>query len=415
MNNNEVALFTNQSLMVLTVIASLVSVIFLIRGGYLYITSTGKPDSLDEAKKTIRNALIGLLFVIGAGVFSSLLSHAFTTPHATTSSEQISLAPIQTIEPSSGLTQVLINAVIGFLQAIIQSATKPLTDGIISFLTTSPSVVNNSVIFNFWLTIVGITDSLFALVIALVGFHFMSASTLGFEEVELKHLLPRIALAFLGANMSIFLVDWVINISNVLVQAVIHATGGINSAWILNAFDPKSISVASTSIVTLIFMLLFIILAVVLLLFYITRLIIISLGAVLSPLICLLWILPKFSDFAEISVKTYIINIFSVFVHVVIIQLASAFLTIPGQAGTNSLISILVGVALLFTLLKTPQALMQFAFYTSFNGAMRKVGGQIINVMHSQESHDQDYPQKNSVRRNMHFPEKLTSRKVIKA
>ncbi len=416
MNNNEVALFTNQSLTVLTVLASLISVIFLIRGGYLYITSIGKPDSLEEAKKTIRNALIGLLFVIGAGVFSSLLSHAFTTPHASTNSEQISLTPIQPIEPSSGLTQVLITAVVGFLQAIIQSATKPLTDGIISFLTTAPSVVNNSVIFNFWLTIVGITDSLFALVIALIGFHFMSASTLGFEEVELKHLLPRIALAFLGANMSIFLVDWVINISNVLVQAVLHATGGINSAWILNSFDPKTVSVATTSIITLIFMLMFIILAVVLLLFYIMRLIIISLGAVLSPLICLLWILPKFTDFAEISIKTYIVNIFSVFVHVVIIQLASAFLTIPGQAGTNSFISILMGVALLFTLLKTPQALMQFAFYTSFNGAMRKVGGQIINVMHSQqEGHAQDYPQRNSSRRPTRFPSRLTTRKVIKA
>ncbi len=413
--NTEVTTFTHNTLTTLIALASLISVVFIIKGGYTYITSTGSPDALENAKKTIRNALIGLLFVLGAGIFSSLLSHAFSTPHASTATEQISLKPIESVAPSGGLTQVLIDAVVGFLQAIIQSATKPLTDGIISFLTTAPSVVNNSVIFNFWLTMVGITDSLFALIIALLGFHFMSASSLGFEELELKQLLPRIALSFLGINMSIFLVDGVLTLCNVLVRAVLHATGGINSAWILNAFDPKTITVAGTSVITLIFMLLFVILCVVLLLFYITRLIIISLGAVLSPLIFLLWIVPKFTDFAEISMKTYIVNVFSIFVHVVIIQLASAFLTIPGQVGTNSLISILVGVALLFTLIKTPQALMQFAFYTSFNGAMRKIGGKVINVMHSQGSESQYYSPRNSKHGSFPRPSRLVARKVVKA
>ena len=193
-------------------------------------------------------------------------------------------------------------------------------------------------------------------------------------------------MAFLAANTSIFLADWVVQSCNVLVSAVLHATGGINNALITNAFDPTTLSTGAAPLIMLIFMILFVILAIVLLLFYVSRLIIIALGAVLSPLIFLLWAVPKFTDFADISIKTYIIAVYTIFVHVVVIQLATAFLAIPGQVGTNSLISILVGIGLLFTLLKTPSIMMQLVFYTAGNGMVKKVGGQIINVITTDKS-----------------------------
>jgi hypothetical protein len=37
----------------LIILASIATVFFLVRGGYLYITSTGNPVALEEAKKTI--------------------------------------------------------------------------------------------------------------------------------------------------------------------------------------------------------------------------------------------------------------------------------------------------------------------------------------------------------------------------
>lgn len=380
--NSSVANFTTQTLNTLIILASLGTVFFLIKGGYTYITSTGKPDALESAKVTIRNAVIGLVLVLSAGVISSLLSSAFTTPAVPTNTAPLELQPIVPQEPQGGLTQVIIDAVNGFLQNIVQSATKPLVDGIISFLTTTPSVLTNSVIFNFWLIMLGIANSLFVLVIALLGFQFMSASTFGFEELEFKHVLPRVGLAFLGANSSIFLVDWIISSSNVLVNALLAITGGLTNAWVLNTIQIQNISNAEdAAIITLIFMLIFVILAAVLLLFYIMRLITISLGAVLSPLIFLLWALPKFSDFAEISIKTYLVTIYTVFVHVVIIQLASAFLAVPEQVGTNSLISILVAIGLLFTLLKTPSFMLQMMFYNTGRGMVRKMGGQIMNVI----------------------------------
>lgn len=384
-SNTEVANFTNQTLNTLFVLGSLVSVFFVVKGGYTYITSTGKPDALEHAKLTVRNALIGLLLILSAGLISSVLNNAFTTPHVGTTVSQVQLKPIEPVEPSNGLTKVLLDAVAGFLQNIVQSATKPLVDGVIGFLTTTPSLTSNSVIFNFWLTILGITDSLFALLIAGLGLHFMSASTFGFDEIEFKHLLPRIGLAFLGANTSIFLAGWVLTLSNTLVSALLATTGGLTNAWVLNAIDPMKLQGNQSILITLIFLLLFVILTVILLLFYITRLITIALGAVLSPLVFLLSALPKFSDFAEISIKAYIVTIFTVFVHVVIIQLASAFLTVPGQVASNSLISILVGIGLLFTLLKTSSFMIQLIFYNTGRGAIKKIGGQIMNVIATRE------------------------------
>ncbi len=391
-SNNDVAQFTSNALNLLITLASLAEAFFLIRGGFLYITSTGKPEELEQAKKTIRNALIGLVMVIGAGVFSAILQNAFITPSIGSSTNALTLKPIQPVAPSNGLAQAIIDAIVGLLQTIIQSATKPLVDGIISFLTTTPSLVTNSVVFNFWLTIVGIVDALFALGIALLGFHVMSASTFGFDELELKHLLPRIGLAFLVANTSIFLIEGVISLCNVLIQGVLTATGGLTHAWVLNAITPQLITsgqpngIEGAILITLIFMLLFVILAITLLIFYISRLIVISTGAVLSPLICLLWLLPGFTDFATIAAKTYFITIFTVFVHVVIIQLASSFLTLPGQSGTNGFISILVGIATFVTLLKAPAMIIQFAFYSATGGVLRKLGGQIINVFSSSKS-----------------------------
>ncbi len=384
--------YTSSTLQIITAIASGAAVLFLVKGGYFYLTSSGKPESLENAKKTIRNALIGLVLVLGAGMLVSVFQNALGDPTNATNTAALNLTPLTPVTPSDGLTQVLIDAVTAFMQNIVESATKPVVDAIFGFLLTTPTLLNNSVVMNFWLIILGITDSLFVLVVALLGLHFMSASTLGFEEVELKQLLPRIGLAFLGANISLFLADYVIITCNALVKGVLNLTGGLTQAWVLNAINPATFITGNTPLITLIFLIIFLIVSIVLLLLYITRLITICLAGVLSPLIFLLWTLPRFSDFAEIAIKSYIVTVFTVFVHVVIIQLASSFLTIPGNSN-NSLISIAVGIGLFFTLLKTPSILMQLIFYNSGRGIVRKIGGQIMNVMTT----DKDTPSRTVV------------------
>lgn len=378
--SEEVTHFTQDTLSTLIGLAGLAAVFFLIVGGYRYMTSSGKPSALEDAKRTIQRALIGLVIVIAAGIIASLLTGALTST-GSGGGTALNLAPIEPAPPDSSLAQLLLDAVAGFLKNIIQSATQPIMNAITGFLTNTPSLVSNSVVFNFWLVMVGIVDALFALVIALLGFHVMSASTFGFEDVNLKEMLPRIALAFIAANTSIFLIDWIISLSQVMVHGVLSATGGIGQAWLLNAFNPTMLLTGGTALITLIFMVIFIVLAIILLLFYITRLMLLALGAVMAPVICLLWLVPGFTGYAVSSFKAYMVTVFTLFVHVVIIQLASAFLTVPGQIGTNPLISIFIGVALFSVLLKSTTNAMQLVLASQATGMFKKFGGQVLNVM----------------------------------
>jgi hypothetical protein len=376
----EVTAFTHDALATVTIISAAAAVLFLIRGGYLYITSTGKPDALEDAKKTIRNALIGLVLVLAASSLVSLLTGALIGGSGSVTTVTLPVTQIESVAPRDGLTQVLLDAVNGFIQNIVESSTKPIVDGIMTFLTTTPSLLANASIVRFWLIILGITDTLFVLVVALLGLQFMSAATFGYEEIEFKHLVPRIGLAFLGANVSLFLADYAIQASNALVSGVISATGGLNHAWITNAVTVSGLTSGTAPFIVLIFLLIFLIVAIVLLLMYISRLIVICLGAVLSPFIFLLWTIPKTSDFAEMAVKGYVVSVFTIFVHVVTIQLAGAFLTLPEQTN-NSLISIAVATGLLLTLLKIPAFLMQLIFFSRSVGTVKRMGSQIMNVI----------------------------------
>lgn len=381
----EITTYTNDTLAIITAIAGIASVFFLIKAGYQYLTSSGNPQSLISAKQTIKNTLIGLVIVLASGLLISLFNNVLSGTGNSGTTTAINIAPLNSVKPSDGLTQVLIDSISAFMQNIVESATKPIVDGIFGYLANTPSLLSNKVIVNFWLVSLGIVDSLFVLAAALLGLHLMSADTFGFEEVELKQILPRLGLFFLGANVSLFLADYVILTCNALVNAVLNATGGLSHAWVANIIDSNAMVNGNTPLITLIFLIIFIIVAIVLLFMYITRLIFVSLGAVMSPFIFLLWTIPKFSDFAEIATKSYIVSVFIVFIHVVVIQLAASFLALPEQSN-NSLVSIAVAIGLFLTLLKVPSIMTNMMFYTSGNSKLRKLGGQIMNVMTADNS-----------------------------
>jgi len=381
----EIVDYTNNTLQIITLISTAAAVLFLIKGGYTYITSTGKPSALESAKKTIRNTLIGLVLVLSANVVISIFNGALNSPSSSSGGSNVEVIAIEAVEPSDGLTQVLIDAVSGFIQNIVESSTEPIVNGVIGYLTTTPTLLDNTVVRDFWLVSVGIVDVLFVVVVALLGLQFMSASTFGFEEVELRQLLPRIGLAFLGANISLFLADYLIITSNTLVKAILDSTGGLNHAWVVDAINPATLITGTAPLIILIFLVLFLIVSIVLLLMYISRLIMLALGAVLAPFIFMMLALPKFSDFAIVSIKTYFVNVFMVFVHIVIIQLAGAFLALPDH-NENSLISVAVAIGLFFTLLKTPSLMMQMIFYTANNSVLKKIGSQVVNVISADNS-----------------------------
>jgi hypothetical protein len=369
------------TIQILVGIASIASVFFLIHGGYLYITSRGNPESLETAKRILRNALIGLVLVIGAATLTTILSSAYGNPSNTAGASLPNLQAIQPEDVGNGLVEVLIRAITGFLNNIIQAVATPFLSALDYFTKETPLMASNSGVFNLWLAMVAITDVLFILIVALLGFHVMSAASFGFDEIEFKHLLPRIGLAFLLINTSIFFIDAIIQLSNVLITAVGKVTGA-TSVWItLTAVVKES---GGQGAAALLVMLAFLIFAVILLVYYVGRIVVLFLGAVLSPLVIALWLLPSFRDFSVSAIKTYIMTIFVLFVHVVTLLLAATlFVGMSATDGNNQvpnvLMSMVIGLATVLTLLKTQGVMMQFSYVGMGARNARKLGSQFMN------------------------------------
>lgn len=266
------------------------------------------------------------------------------------------------------------------MSAIIQAVATPFLAALDYFTKATPLMANNASVFNLWLAIVGMTDVLFVVVLTLIGFHVMSAASFGFDEIEFKHLLPRIGLVFLLLNTSIFFIDGIIALSNALITAI-GKVAGSSSPWETLTNVVKD--TGSQGLAALLLMLAFLIFSVILLVYYVGRLVTLFIGAVLSPLIVLVWLIPGFRDFSESAMKTYLSTIFVLFVHVVILQLAASLFTGMAATGNNqmpdTLMSMVVGLATVIALLKTQSAMMQFSYVSMGARNARKLGGQFMN------------------------------------
>jgi hypothetical protein len=239
-------------------------------------------------------------------------------------------------------------------------------------------MADNSSVFNLWLAMVGIADVLFVLIIALVGFHVMSATTFGFDEIEVKHLLPRIALIFVLLNTSIFIIDGIIELSNALIRAI-NAAGSPDSVWMTLTKVVKESG--GQGVAALLIMVAFLIFSLILLVYYVGRLVTLFIGTVLAPLVLLIWLIPSFRDFSETAAKTYLTTIFVLFVHVIILQLAASLFT--GMSATpgitaSTLMAMVTGLATVIALLKTQGVMMQFSYASVGPRTARKLGGQFM-------------------------------------
>lgn len=363
-------------------LASIAVVFFLVHGGILYTTSSGNPDKLEHAKAVIRNALIGLVMVIAAGTLTAILSHAYSGAGPAAAEKLPSLVTITPAPTSNGLVDVLINAITGLLKNLIESAAKPFLDALTFFTHATPLMADNSGVFNLWLVVVGIADALFVLVVALLGFHVMSFATFGLEEIEFKHMLPKIGLVFLLVNTSIFAIDAVISLSNAMIAAL-NAAFPSKSVWdTLSAVVDQE---GTMGLAALLVMVAFLILSVMLMIYYVLRLVALYVGAVLAPVALLLWLLPGFKDFVETAAKVYLGTIFVLFIHVVILELASSIfagmLLASPEKTLNPFMSLIVGIATLLALLKTQAVMSQMSYVNLGPRTAAKLGGQLTNVM----------------------------------
>jgi Type IV secretion system pilin len=372
--------FVSPIISTMCAVGALACVFFLVNGGIAYITSSGKPENLEYGKRVIRNALIGLVIIFAASALTQILTHAYGGSAAVSHASVPNLTAIKPAPVHNGLVSVIIKAITGVLNDIIRSLAAPFINSLAFFTKSTPLMADNSTVFNMWLAVVGICDALFVLVIALLGFHVMSATTFGFDEIDIKHLLPRLALIFLALNTSIFIIDGVIEISNAMIHAL-NLANGTKALW--SALNDVAQQSAELGLPSLLIMMLFTIFAVVLVIYYLGRLITLYIGAILSPLILLLWLLPGFRDFSETAAKTYVMTIFVLFVQVGVLIVSGSLIAglvvgSPTQT-TGTLMPMVTGVAAMYAVLKVPGVMNRLSFASMGPRSARQLGGQFIN------------------------------------
>lgn len=359
----------------LCVLASLACVFFLVYGGIRYSSSAGNPDNLQQAKKIIKNALIGLVLVLAAGTLTAILSHAYSGGGAVGTEQFPTLQPIEPKDNGFNLFDVVINAIVSVLRNIVQSIGEPFVNALGYFTNSTPLMGSNDSVLRLWAAMVGITDVLFILVIVLIGFQVMSAAALGFEEIELKQLLPQLAFIFLLINTSIYAIDAIIALSNAMIYAL-QSGFPSTSVWDVLADITKKSS--DMGLAGLLIMVAFLVLSVMLLVYYVLRLVGLYIGAILAPIVVLLWLLPAFKDFAITALKTYLVAIFVLFVHVVILLLAASIFVGINAGDTvgqpNSLMALIVGLATVVALLKAQGMMNQLVSAASAPKAARELG-----------------------------------------
>lgn len=357
------------------------------------MTSAGNPEKLDRGKKTLKNAFIGFVVVLGAGSLVAIMQNAYTSkpvnPVEITS-------PQPKVEESVGIGDVVNEAIKGFVKGVVDSIGKPIVDALKQFTTATPLMAQNGAVFNLWIVIVAIADVLFLLVIALIGFRIMGGEVVGFDkDVDIGSLVPQIILAFILANLSIFAIDSIITVSNAMIQALLI---GMSNDIIWTALGGLIATAATVNIGVLLFIAIAIILAVMLLIYYLKRLIILYIGAVLSPFIVLLWLLPSFRDFATSAAKMYITTIFVLFVQVVILMLAVSLFSGLIQGQGNPFMTALLAIATLSILLTTNRTMNHLTMLSAGSNSMRKLGNTFVRgVTHISDALKQPSEDKPSV------------------
>src|SRR6266508_3759096 len=81
---SKVESFIKSITQILVTLAGVSATGFFVWGGFRYITSSGNPEQLDGAKKTILYSAIGLAIALGALVLSNIVTQVATTDFGST-------------------------------------------------------------------------------------------------------------------------------------------------------------------------------------------------------------------------------------------------------------------------------------------------------------------------------------------
>lgn len=254
----------------------------------------------------------------------------------------------------------------------IQSAIQPIADAIDqdpgNFLSQTPICVygcptndspyqSNTTIMTFMNWSIGIVNIAVATFVALGAFNIMAARQIGsLGASSLAQFLPRIALAVMAANLSLYFLQFFLDLENALCLEVIHLqaltilTNTISGIFHLNLFSAGLIVFATA-----------IILAVMNLLLawqMLVRLALLFLLIVLAPFGLLCFGLPQTQGYGRLWASNFTLTVFVQFFQVVALALGGMLATSVSTTGFfgmgQDMTSLFVSIAVMYLVLRIP-------------------------------------------------------------
>ncbi len=246
---------------------------------------------------------------------------------------------------------------------------QPLVDAVnqssLNFITqTSPAgTYQNPTVIQFTMWSIGVVNAAVAIFIIIVGYNIMIARQIGADHYELMEFLPRLALAVLAANFSLFFIRLFIDLENALNLGVINLFSlTILTNTIVGVFHGNILGAGLLTFV------LAIVLGVMDLLVawqMLLRLALLILLIVLAPLAFLCGALHQTQGYLRLWISTFAATVFIQFFQVSALAIGSTLISYVTAANLfnlgGSLLSIITSSAVLFLVLRIPGMLRIWA------------------------------------------------------
>jgi hypothetical protein len=246
---------------------------------------------------------------------------------------------------------------------------QPLVDAInqssLNFITQTPpaGTYQNPIVIQFTTWSIGVVNAAVAIFIVIAGYNIMIARQIGADHYELMEFLPRLALAVLAANFSLFFIRLFIDLENALNLDVIHLFSlTILTNTIVGIFHGNLLGAGLLTFV------LAIVLGVMNLLIawqMLLRLALLILLIVLAPLAFLCGALHQTQSYLRLWISTFAATVFIQFFQVSALAIGSTLISYVTASNLfnlgRPLLSIITSAAVLYLVLRIPGMLRIWA------------------------------------------------------
>jgi len=258
------------------------------------------------------------------------------------------------------LTAQIIEAITAWLTSLTAQLIAPALAAVGALLFATPSFDQLPEVESVWSLVRAVTNALFVLAVLAAGILVMASGTAE-TRYSAKLLVPRLALAAIGANVSLTFAGELIRLNNALITGFLGAdpAGATVGEFtrVLQGFHPVN------QYVTILIGLWAALLALLLVALYIGRDLALLLATVLAPLALATYALPQTDEIARFWLRVFIALVFVPLVQAVLVRVGLELLRHTDWLGgpISDLISGLLLVTLLYLLFKLPFAAYHWA------------------------------------------------------